>query len=365
VAIPRNITRAHVQKAIQFIDRSGVPQGRESRGYVLRAEAKSYPPKYVLAVANSFANRRELTADEFSGGAATNVFLESRGFEIVKRVKERRLPAGPGPRVATAILECGSRHNLQQRLEATRVVVRNVATAAAGNNVVMFSGAWFYAGGGQPNAILGEVIWDVLRGLRRDGDSRIAVTFGVDGRRHKDQLGVALDARGAVVGMARKFYPTREEKGKLAAAASWDAKEDGFPRIAMLFGRRFFLAVCYDAFGIKKRHLRNPGVDAVLDHVHLFNPRGTRNSGDVLFARHGLGGASRQWGIPVFAAVRFVKRTVPEKWPSGVLWKGTKSRSTLETAYARIAIPPERTLLVPTVAGRCVVRIFPPLNRAT
>ncbi len=147
-----------------------------------------------------------------------------------------------------------------------------------------------------------------------------------------------------------------------ARAEHWDSGEDGHSRIAPLFGRRFFLAVCYDGFGIKHRRLPRPEVDAVIDHVHSFGRRDSRfGSGDVLFARHGLAGASQEWRVPVFAAVRFVDRQVPEDWPSGVLWRGPKS-STMTWTYSRNRLKPERVLAIETPAGNAVVRVFPPLH---
>ena len=86
-----------------------------------------------------------------------------------------------------------------------------------------------------------------------------------------------------------------------------------------------YLAVCYDCFGIRKKEIKNPGIDIILDLTHGFHKQGYGPSGDVDFARKGFAGASMQWQIPVFGTGVFFKREVPQNWPSGVMWAGTKS----------------------------------------
>lgn len=83
--IPREITREHILAAIDEIDRNGVPAGRQSRKFQLRHGGRLYPPKYVISLACNTACRRPLGSDKFGGGAETNGFLASLGFEIVGR----------------------------------------------------------------------------------------------------------------------------------------------------------------------------------------------------------------------------------------------------------------------------------------
>ena len=80
--IPLNIGRKHIIKAVQEIDSNGIPPGRESRKFCLIFEGKRYPPKYVLSLANRFANDEELDPSEFSGGQEANNFLRRLGFDI-------------------------------------------------------------------------------------------------------------------------------------------------------------------------------------------------------------------------------------------------------------------------------------------
>lgn len=80
--IPKNINQAHVIKAIREIDKNGVPKGRKSKKFQLFYYGKYYPPKYIISLANRYANGVELEPLEFSGGQETNNFLKKLGFEV-------------------------------------------------------------------------------------------------------------------------------------------------------------------------------------------------------------------------------------------------------------------------------------------
>src|SRR3954451_9233135 len=84
MAIPKNINKDHVIRAIQKIDSEGVPERRESTRFSLSYEGKYYPPKYVISIANIFANGEEYSPSLFSGGDETNKFLNNLGFIIVE-----------------------------------------------------------------------------------------------------------------------------------------------------------------------------------------------------------------------------------------------------------------------------------------
>jgi 5-methylcytosine-specific restriction enzyme A len=88
MAIPKNINVEHVVKAIDIIDRQGVAENRESTKYVIVFNDKHFPPKYVISIANKFANGTELSASDFSGGDETNKFLKSLGFMIQLDIKD-------------------------------------------------------------------------------------------------------------------------------------------------------------------------------------------------------------------------------------------------------------------------------------
>lgn len=82
--IPANITSTHIISAIREIDLYGVPPRRNSKVYSLLYKGRRYPPKYVISIANRYANGTELDYREFNGGRQeTNPFLEERGFNVV------------------------------------------------------------------------------------------------------------------------------------------------------------------------------------------------------------------------------------------------------------------------------------------
>lgn len=83
--IPKNITREHVLNAIAEADRNDYPEGRGSKKFFLEYDQKDYPPKYIISLANKFANGVELDSEGFSGGKETNEFLEKLGFKIIDK----------------------------------------------------------------------------------------------------------------------------------------------------------------------------------------------------------------------------------------------------------------------------------------
>jgi hypothetical protein len=87
--IPKNINREHILKAIQEIKKFGIPAGRSSKKFHLEYNGEFYPPKYIVSLANKYANGKELYAQKFNGGAETNNFLKNLGFKIVKDSSKR------------------------------------------------------------------------------------------------------------------------------------------------------------------------------------------------------------------------------------------------------------------------------------
>ncbi|MGG3835232.1 hypothetical protein ABEV40_17270 [Geobacillus thermocatenulatus] len=58
--IPDNIKKDHVFMAIKEIDENGIPASRNSTKFQLSYNNRLYPPKYVLSLANKYANGKEL-----------------------------------------------------------------------------------------------------------------------------------------------------------------------------------------------------------------------------------------------------------------------------------------------------------------
>src|SRR5919108_6170637 len=86
--IPKDITREHILKAIDEIDKTGYNKNRESTEYHLKYNSKIYPPKAIISRAYKFVNdgNEEWDSSRFSGGLESNTFLISRGFEIINNL---------------------------------------------------------------------------------------------------------------------------------------------------------------------------------------------------------------------------------------------------------------------------------------
>ena len=85
--IPLNITRENVLQALEEVDRDGVLASAQSTTYDLMHNEKYYPPKYVLSLANKYANGEILDRNSFEGGEDTPAFsiLRDLGFEIERK----------------------------------------------------------------------------------------------------------------------------------------------------------------------------------------------------------------------------------------------------------------------------------------
>lgn len=372
--MPKNIQRRHIERALREIDQNGVPPRREAQAYVVLVDGKRYPPKYVLGLANSYVNGRALAPQDHSGGAETNSLLGSLGFHVepITTLKVRsgntahktvlRTVVRPRTRVCTivtVVIRSDGSYSECARLGALRDVLIGAAARIPERALLLFPGGWFKAGARPAGRLLSRVE-PVVSGILRDvAEARFSVSMGIDGRCGPqgtlDQLAAVMTTDGTVA-MARKFHAAPGET--IDPADPWDQGEGGFPRVAEIDGRRYFLAVCYDSFGIKHgHHLKTPKVDAILDHVHGFRPKGSGDSGDVLFARHGFAGAAQAWGVPVFGAAVFFERRVPRNWPSGVRWKGPRG-STTEWTYEDNALSPKDVFSLSIPEGTAELRVF-------
>lgn len=155
------------------------------------------------------------------------------------------------------------------------------------------------------------------------------VSLGVDGRETADQLALGVSAAG-LEALGRKFHP---ERGGIEVAPTPFATERGRMRTLDFHGKTFYLAMCYDVFGLRNHQPPKP-VHAVLVNIHEFTKSGD-GSGASHFARYGLAGASAAWGCPVFGAAHFESAT-PPMWPSGVRASGCADLR--QVTYADIQI---------------------------
>ena len=84
MSIPSNISKEHIESAIVDINKSKIPGERLSYQYFLKVGEKMFPPKYVVSIANKYANRVELNSESFNAIEAKN-FLTKLGFEIIEK----------------------------------------------------------------------------------------------------------------------------------------------------------------------------------------------------------------------------------------------------------------------------------------
>ena len=82
--IPRNIKSEQILKAVAEIDQYGVPPNRGSVHYDLVIKQNSYPPKYVISIANKYANGSELLPNSFNAVEA-KVYLSRLKFQVNDR----------------------------------------------------------------------------------------------------------------------------------------------------------------------------------------------------------------------------------------------------------------------------------------
>lgn len=338
--IPKNITKNNIIKALKYIDGFGVPKNRESTNYKLEYKGKVYPPKYVISIANKYSNQKELEPSEFGGGNETNSFLSKLGFKITNeqgRVINKKLIKSEKIENKSIIIEeeikRGNKSKMTQKIKIATVlnsldeefdpdlyftILRDISKKA---DIILFPAGYFhYVNSNEYTQETLELIVDEITNILKESEKLIVVCLGVDVDNQNDQIALAIDNSG-IISKARKFHPTQGEKGYIRISKDYLENEDKYERTFEIKNKKFYLAVCYDIYGIRQKSLDNPGVDYILNLIHGFYPKEEGKSGDVYFARLGLGGASKQWDCPVFASATFIRRDIPKNWPSGFMLK--------------------------------------------
>ena len=84
--------REHVLKALKEINERGVPEDRVSKTWFLLYEGRRYPPKYVISLANKYANEYELPPSKFTPQEAAS-YLRRLGFKVIRaaRIEEEEI----------------------------------------------------------------------------------------------------------------------------------------------------------------------------------------------------------------------------------------------------------------------------------
>ena len=262
--------------------------------------------------------------------------------------------------VATVILQSNENHSKEERMKILSMIFYSIVEKTEGDGVIVFPGGWFNTNNHEARKLY-NYIEEKIKNLLNKDKRNIIIVLGIDGRittqYPKDQIGIAINKNG-ISSIGRKFYAAPQEKGKIISAENYNSKEERKLRYFELNGKRYFLCVCYDSYGIRKEKIPNElDIDIILNLVHGFWPRSKGPSGDSYFARHGFAGASKQWDCLVFGAAVFFNREIPKIWPSGVYWdQGTKS--TREWRYEYNPIKPARILEKKIKEGLALIRIF-------
>lgn len=105
MAIPDNITKEHILKAISKIDSEGIPNDANSQYYDVLYNDMRYPPKLVISYANFYANGEILDRNFFNGGLGTQCFkiLKENGFVIVNKIEINNM--GPNIWIEKTLVE--------------------------------------------------------------------------------------------------------------------------------------------------------------------------------------------------------------------------------------------------------------------
>ena len=90
MAIPK-ITEQNILDALRYIDKNEVPFHHQSVKYVLVTEdGKTYPPKYVIAVAAHIAHGTDISTEDFNAVEAVK-YLAGQGFNIERKQEKFEL----------------------------------------------------------------------------------------------------------------------------------------------------------------------------------------------------------------------------------------------------------------------------------
>lgn len=333
--IPPELNRQHVLAAINRCLSEGFPRKRRSTKHCLVYDGRHFAPKYIISEACRAFYPDGLDPDLFSGGPETNQVLEALGFHVELCQCGGLVDVASGAAAAAAVLnpvpEPAVRQGVvvtaclaspdvlmpnRQRMGLLKALLPTVTQRAQGAPFLLVLPAGFLDSGRRDPLLLCHQTAATISQSLQHAPVGSTVCYGVDGHDGKAQLGCAATREG-LIALGRKFFAAPGEG--IRAADSPFALEEGYPRTFAFSGRTYYLAVCYDAFGIRKQTVPNQGVDGIISLVHWFAPPGEAGSGAGYFARYGFAGASRVWSCPVYGAVVFHDRVQPG-WPSGVLW---------------------------------------------
>lgn len=322
--INKEVNRQHVIEALEYIDKYGVPKNRMATKFYLYHNGNSYPPKYVLSLATKIATGKELEPFQFNGGKETNTFLSELKFIIREgsqyiNTEKTKASSSKTINICTAIIQISQDNwdNIQNSLKVS--FLSEVLQSISKSTDILILPAGFINSGYSPASSIIKDYELQITNLIKDNCKELVICMGIDGKNKKEQLAIAVDKSG-IISVARKFH--HMDNSVQLASTAFDT-ELNHQRYFDIKGKRTYLAVCYDIFGISRNNLRNEvNCDFIVGVIHGFGKSG----GDSDFARKGLAGAAKQWNVKAYASAVFSNSRNPTNWTSGVVWKhGDKS----------------------------------------
>ena len=342
--VNRQVNKQDILEALTFIDKNGVPSNRRVTNYNLYHNDKSYPPKYVLSIATKIATGRELEPSQFSGGDETNSFLTTLGFTIREGNKSlpKTKPKVKSISICTALIQIPSDNwddiNNAGKFELLSNMLSHLNSDT---DILILPAGFLNSRSKRPETIFDETEKEVTKLIKKYNDN-LFVCLGIDGRHKTDQLALTVSKAG-IIAVARKFHHMDDS---INLANNAFAFEHNKPRGFQIKGKQPYLAVCYDIFGISKFKLDNKNnYDFIIGVIHGFGSTG----GDSDFARKGLAGASKQWGVHTYASAVFSENRNPTNWPSGVRWTHGNA-SVKDYTYDQIRIDSNLKMLSTDIA---------------
>ncbi|MBW6480672.1 MAG: hypothetical protein K0B37_14685 [Bacteroidales bacterium] len=311
------LSKQNILEAFTFIDKNGVPSKRRASKYNLYYNHKHYPPKYVLSIASKIATGIELLPSQFNGGKQTNNLLTKLGFTIRagRKTFEASKPKAKTIRICTALFQIQS-NNWDKIINSNKIgLLSNILSHLPKETDILVLPAGFLNSiSRRPETIFNETEKGIIK-LIKKFNTNLFICLGIDGRNKTDQLALTITSSG-IVAIARKFH---HNTNSVDLAENAFALEHNKQRQFLIKGKRPYLAVCYDIFGISRLKLVNEiNCDFIIGVIHGFD---NKRRGDSDFARKGLAGASKQWGVHTYASAVFQENRNPTNWPSGVKWK--------------------------------------------
>lgn len=134
--IPQEITRHHILQAIKEVDAQGIPKGRNSKKFTVEFNGNNYPPKYIISLANKYANGKELPTQKFGGGSESNNFLKNFQFKIRPCSKNKKAPKLTAQNRKTTSLG-RARHN--ERCPECKIRIKELLKKIYGNVITNYS----------------------------------------------------------------------------------------------------------------------------------------------------------------------------------------------------------------------------------